>query len=277
MKTTYQIALTLASFAMPAFGQAAAQSAAPGVKVPVYEVVSVHENKADDGNISFNGTPSGIRLSGVPLVELLKDAYGLRYSTDEQVIGLPAWAKAKRWDIDAKVGEDDVAAYRKLTREQRDEMMQALLEDRFKLKAHRETTEGPVYDLVIGKHGSKLTPTNPEVNGPAGSRVSGCKQGCMSSSNGHLEAKGVELKDIAAFLTNETQRTVLDKTGLAGDYDFTIDWTSTRWGPPDAANKPGAPPEIFTAIQEQLGLKLEAAKGPVDSVVVDHVEEPSAN
>jgi uncharacterized protein (TIGR03435 family) len=277
MKTTYQIALTLASFAMPAFGQAAAQSAAPGFKVPVYEVVSVHENKADDGNISFNGTPSGIRLSGVPLVELLKDAYGLRYSTDEQVIGLPAWAKAKRWDIDAKVGEDDVAAYRKLTREQRDEMMQALLEDRFKLKAHRETTEGPVYDLVVGKHGSKLTPTNPEVNGPAGSRVSGCKQGCMSSSNGHLEAKGVELKDIAAFLTNETQRTVLDKTGLTGDYDFTIDWTSTRWGPPDAANKPGAPPEIFTAIQEQLGLKLEAAKGPVDSVVVDHVEEPSAN
>jgi uncharacterized protein (TIGR03435 family) len=277
MKKLLAALLGFGSLTSAALGQAPAQAAPLGAGVPVYEVVSVHENKADDGNISFNGTPSGIRLSGVPMVELLKDAYGLRYSTDEQVIGLPAWAKAKRWDIDAKVGEDDVAVYSKLTREQRDQMMQALLEDRFKLKAHRETTEGPVYDLVVGKHGSKLTPNNPEENGPAGSRVSGCKKGCMSSSNGHLEAKGVELKDIASFLTNETQRTVLDKTGLTGDYDFTIDWTSTRWGPPDAASKPGAPPEIFTAVQEQLGLRLEAAKGPVDSVVVDHIEEPSAN
>jgi uncharacterized protein (TIGR03435 family) len=275
MNKFFAVLLGFGSLTAAALAQASAPG--PAIKVPVYEVVSVRENKADDGNISFNGTPSGIRLSGVPMVALLKDAYGLRYSTDEQVIGLPAWAKAKRWDIDAKVGDDDLAVYRKLTREQRDEMMQTLLEDRFKLKAHRATTEGPVYDLVVGKRGSRLTPNNPEVNGPAGSRVSGCKKGCMSSNDSHLEAKGVELKDIAAFLTNETQRTVIDKTELTGDYDFTLDWTSTRYGPPDAANKPGAPPEIFTAIQEQLGLKLEAAKGPVDSVMVDHIEEPSAN
>jgi uncharacterized protein (TIGR03435 family) len=78
-------------------------------------------------------------------------------------------------------------------------------------------------------------------------------------------------------LTGETQRTVIDKTGLAAKYDFTLDWTSLRYGPKDAANLPGAPPEIFTAVQEQLGLKLESARGPVESVVVDHIEEPSAN
>ena len=269
--------LRLFTLAFLSIGMCSSSVAQLPAKLPVYEVVSVHENKADDGNMSFNGTPSGIRLSGVTLVELLKQAYGLLYSTEDQVIGLPAWAKSKRYDIDAKVGDEDVAAYGKLTREQRNDMIRALLEERFNLKAHRQTTEGPVYDLVVGKRGSKLTPTNSEVTGATGSLVSACKKGCMSSRNGHLEAKGVEMKDVAAFLTNETQRTVIDQTGLTREYDFTLDWTSLRWGPKDGANLPGAPPEIFTAVQEQLGLRLESGKGPVASVVVDHIEEPSDN
>jgi uncharacterized protein (TIGR03435 family) len=283
MKNRLRTMLALALFGATALGQAppAALVKAPVdaavAKLPVYEVASVREDKSDSGMTSFNGTPSGIRISGAPMVNLLKDAYGLYDSTDDQVIGLPPWAKAERFDIDAKVANEDVAAYRKLTREQRAAMLQAVLEDRFQLKAHHETNDGPVYNLVLGKHGSKLTVTNPEVTGAAGSHVSGCKQGCMSSNNGHLEAKGVEIKDIAAFLTDETQRTVIDKTGLTGKYDFTLDWTSLRWGPKDATNQPGAPPEIFTAVQEQLGLRLEAGKGPVESVVVDHIEEPSAN
>jgi uncharacterized protein (TIGR03435 family) len=260
-------------FGISAWGQS--MPPAPAAKLPVYEVVSVREHKDAHGN-SFNGTASGVRITA-SLAEVLKEAYGLFYLTDDQIVGLPPWAKSKEFDIEAKVADEDVAAYRKLTREQQGAMLLQALQDRFALKAHRETAEGPVYYLVVSRNGLKLALTNPEVNGPAGSHMSGCKSGCMWSSDGHLEAKGVDMTKIAGFLNRETQRTVIDKTGLTGSYDVTLDWTSTRYGPADAANQLGAPPEIFTAIQEQLGLKLEPGKGPVETIVVDHMEEPTAN
>jgi uncharacterized protein (TIGR03435 family) len=242
-----------------------------------YEVVSIKENIDGTNNVSMNSFPGGIKLCGVRLIDLVRSAYGLYYSNDDQIQGLPAWAHSKHFNIEARVGDDDLAAYGKLDRKGNDAMLQGILADRFKMTAHRVTNEEPVYALLIGKHGSKLVQFDLNAPSTNGRFIDGCKGGgCMSWGNGHLEAKGIAMEALVNFLTQETERTVIDKTGLSGKYDLTLDWTSTRHGqPPDPSSN--APPEIFTAVQEQLGLKLESQKGPVDGVIIDHVEEPSPN
>ena len=155
-------------------------------------------------------------------------------------------------------------------------MLRSILVDRFHLVAHREMREVPVYELVVGKHGSKLTPTDAGVASPEGSKTHGCHAGCMSSDNRHLDAKGVGMEAVCGFLSGKTQRTVVDRTGLASLYDFSLDWTA------DDAHENGlAPassaPELLTALQEQLGVRLQPSKGMVAMIVVDRVEQPSPN
>jgi uncharacterized protein (TIGR03435 family) len=242
-------------------------------KLPIFDVVSVKENREGTGNISFNSAPAGISITGAPMVNLVMEAYGLYNANEDQVEGLTGWAKAKRFDITGKVAEPDVPKLQTLTREQSGDMLLTVLVDRFHLAAHREVRQMPVYALVLTKHGSKLVATNPDVFGPAGSHVSGCKAGCMSSNERHLDGKGVGSEEIAQFLTRKLHRKVIDQTGLTGKYDLSLDWKPEQEQGADASNAA----DLLTAIQEQWGLKVEAAKGPVEYVVVDHVEEPSAN
>jgi uncharacterized protein (TIGR03435 family) len=150
-------------------------------------------------------------------------------------------------------------------------MVQRLLEDRFKLKVHHEMRDLPVYELVAAKGGPKLKPS-------ADTAVKLSELG-ITATAGHIEgrkAKVVMLTDVLGFQRETGSRKVLDKTGLVGEYDFTLRWTQeTEPGVPAPADAPW--PSLFTALQEQLGLKLELTKGPMDTIVIDYADMPSEN
>ncbi len=202
---------------------------------------------------------------------------------DDQVVGEPAWAKTELWDIDAKVGGDDVAALAKLNFDQRASMFLQIVTERFGLKVHHETRVLPVYDLVVARGGAKMALAKPFPNAPAIAR--GGPGRLMMTGQGKLEAEGTAIPYVASILENEVHRKVIDKTGLTGAYDFTLTWTPEAGTPAGLGGPPGtaapgpddAGPSIFTAVQEQLGLRLEASKGPVDVIVVDHIEKPAEN
>jgi uncharacterized protein (TIGR03435 family) len=148
-------------------------------------------------------------------------------------------------------------------------MFQQLLADRFKLKIHWETQDLPVYALVAAKKG----PIFHEWKDSDGSGT--------SASTGQFTAKGMTMAEIAMASTRELSqelgRVVIDKTGIDGRYNITLKWTPQTDGAEGTAPQPDAGPSIFTAIQEQLGLKLESTKGPVQVLIIDHVEMPTEN
>jgi uncharacterized protein (TIGR03435 family) len=154
------------------------------------------------------------------------------------------------------------------------QMVQQMLAERFKLAVHWEKKELPVYALVVRKGGPKLTAAKDTSGGTN-----------TSSSNGKLTARGVTMKKLSQTLTQilgrELGRDVIDKTGLDGRYDLVLTWSpqdnSAAMTTPSSDNSIAAGPSIFTALQEQLGLKLESTKGQVQTLVIDHVEQPSAN
>jgi uncharacterized protein (TIGR03435 family) len=160
-------------------------------------------------------------------------------------------------------------------------MVQSLLAERFELKVSQSSKELPIYALVVTKNGLKLSQTADPQPGPgAGTRSTTRLQ------PGELTARGMPMSALAERLSREVGRQVVDKTGLQGGYDFTLHWTpelQTRpLGAGDGSQGPATSPDatgpsIFTAIQEQLGLKLESQKGPVGTIVIDRIEKPSAN
>jgi uncharacterized protein (TIGR03435 family) len=179
-------------------------------------------------------------------------------------------------------------------------MLQVLLEDRFKLKVHREIRELPVYELTVAKGGLKMQqskctpgPPPPQENRPPGRglQVAGCGSllGGVNGLNRTENGIGTEIPSLLTFLANLTRREVIDKTGLTGRFDLHLEWApdEAMTAPPDplrpddptkpapSATAGGA--SIFAAIQEQLGLKLESTKGPAEVLVIDHVEKPTEN
>jgi len=207
-------------------------------------------------------TQDGFFTSGVSVEDLIQGAYEL--NMPDQISGLPGWAKTNSFDIEAKMDEDTAAAYKKLSRDERgrqqDLMMQAVLAGRFQLKVHHEIRQLPVYDLVIAKDGLKMKPAS------ANASIS------WSMGNGRFEGKSVPLDGLVYSLSNDVGRFVIDKTGLTGNYAIALKWT------PDGQQETAdSGPDIFAALEEQLGLKLVPAKGPVDTIVVDRIEKPSPN
>jgi bla regulator protein blaR1 len=265
---------------------------------PVYEVASIKPNKSGENMIRMMYTPDGLNLNGGTLDMLIKSAYGVE---DNQISGEPGWVKSDRYDIEAKMDGATAQALGKLDRDQRrvvaEKMLQALLADRFKLVIHRETKELPVYALLVAKNGPKLHESKPGETYPNGmkgidGRPAGAGMMMMRGNGGPLTGQGIPIANLAHILSMQLGRTVIDKTGLTGKYDFTLQWTPDEsqgpmmGGPgpgPGGQGPGGAPPpdtsgpSIFTAIQEQLGLKLESEKGPVEIIVIDHVEKPSEN
>jgi uncharacterized protein (TIGR03435 family) len=196
----------------------------------------------------------------VPLQLLLREVYGVE---DDQIAGAPSWVNSEKYDIDAKVNEADVAKLQKLNIDQRKLMLQPLLADRFELKFHRGTKDLPLYALVIAKNGPKLQESNPDdPNGLKGTQV-------RLMGRGHIKAQGISMAVFIHEMSRQLDRTVVDKTGLTGNYDFTLQWT------PDEGEPSG--PSIFAAIQEQLGLKLESQKDGVEMLFIDHIEKPLEN
>jgi uncharacterized protein (TIGR03435 family) len=184
-----------------------------------------------------------------PLKSLVCFAYQLR---EHQVAGGPGWFETEPFDVTAKA--DEHASYDQLRT-----MVQTLLADRFQLKFHRETREQPIYALVLAK------------NGPKFQEAKAAGIGVGIGGWGRLKGNGADMATFASALSGRLGRSVVDRTGLKGLYDFLLTWT------PDEAQADNPGPSLFTAIQEQLGLKLESAKGPVEILVVDRAERPSEN
>jgi len=249
--------------------------------LPRFEVATVKPSMSD-GWVTTKFTPDGIQIRNAPLILIIRQATGLLNSNDDQVIGAPAWAKTEKYDIDAKVSESDVPRLDKLSRMERNEMMQSVLVDRFNFAAHRETKELPVYELVVAKGGPKLKEAVPGDTYPNGLKddQGQSSPGTMRVGLGAVDCQAIPITALAEILTQLAGRTVVDKTGLTSKYDITL-----RWSPEDShptsdaggAGSDGTDVDFLTAIQEQLGLKLIPAKGPVNALVVDHIEKPSEN
>jgi len=240
----------------------AAQQAAPK---PAFEVATIKRNVslAEGGSI---GMQPGGRFSAVNAD--LRFMIATMYRTGprlfaSQIIGLPDWATTEHWDITAKVtddlaGESPQDLFRKMP-----PMVQSLLEDRFKLKLHRDKQPQPTYALVVvPRDGSKARQFHPTT-------IDCLKESMrcqIQSSPGHFSGVGVSIPTLMISLSNAVERVVVDRTGLKGSFDVDLDWSSDP-----SSDKPS----IFTAVQEQLGLKLEFERNPVDVVIVDHVERPA--
>jgi uncharacterized protein (TIGR03435 family) len=257
------------------------------VKIPEFDVVSVKPNKSDNNGMRIMFNPDGYSATNVSPKLLIQVAYGIR---EDLISGGPSWAESARYNFDAKVAGPDVDALKKLNPEQRRSMLQPALADRFKLKVHSETKQLPVFELVIAKSGSKLKEATPDAtyaNGIKGPDGVG-RAGMMRMGRGQLTGQGVSIATLVNLLSQQLHQTVIDKTGLTGKYDLELTWTPDQGSEPMFKGTDGSPqradaaqdasgPSVFTAIQEQLGLKLQSTKGPVETLVIDHIEMPSEN
>jgi bla regulator protein BlaR1 len=259
-------------------------------KVPDFAVASIKPDKSGTNMVRIMFGPDGFTANNVPVKLLIRQAFNVN---DDQIAGEPAWASSSYFDVDAKVDSADVPAMKNLTLDQRRQMIRSLLEDRFALKTHEETKELPVYVLVIAKGGLKMKEAKPGDTYPSGLKGPDGQHGgagmMMFDASGQITAQGVLVSNLTRLLSQQTGRTVIDKTGLTGKYDFSLQLPPMK-GMMPAPPAPGsgsaaggddsgddAGPSIFTALQEQLGLKLESQKAPLPLIVIDHIEQPSAN
>ncbi len=274
-------------------GGFAQAGAGMGGKAPAFEVVSIRQNKSSGPCSSMQAaiTPDGYHLKNCPLMIPILTVYTPTDMGDagfyRDVTGAPEWMNAERYDIEAKVAEADLAAWQNSTTRNAmlRAMLQTLLVERCKLAVHRETKEVSAYALVIGKNGPRLKAaesTDAQVilrKHPDGGTIPGGLGGAVLVANpvrGQFNLYGSSTKTLALLLTHFAgERPVIDKTGLTGSYDIELQM-SVR---PDAAasDAPDMGPSVFTAVQEQLGLKLEPTRGTVETLVIDHFERPTEN
>jgi uncharacterized protein (TIGR03435 family) len=240
--------------------------------LPEWDVAVVKPHAADDNTMSWRSTDDSVDLVNLSLENMICNAWDLN---EFQVSGLSGWMKSGRFDLTAKVSADDVAAYKKLSLTQRAEMLQKLLIERFQLKVHMETKTLPIYDLVVDKSGSKLKPTT-AIAAPSKEEMRAnpdkYKRGSFTTSPGRFEGTGVRVDSLTSQLENALGKPVRDATGLTGVYDITL-----HYRPDQTAADNDDVPSVFSAVQEQLGLKLVPAKGPVETLVVDAAQKPDAN
>jgi uncharacterized protein (TIGR03435 family) len=219
---------------------------------------------ADGARTHIYNSPrtSEFKAVNVTLRALLEVAYSI---PETQMLSGPAWASTDKFDLeaksDARFDEHLATLSVEQGKEVKRQMLQALLADRFKLAAHAEKREMPIFALVIAKGGPRLITTNESAVGLSGGR-------------GQITVQGGDdaLAVLAFELSWRLGRPVIDQTGLKGRYELTLNWTED-----DVPSPASSGPSLFTAIQEQLGLKLEATKGPVPVLVIDHAERPSEN
>jgi len=260
--------------------------ATPAAATLAFDAISIHPTKpgmtTTSNGVTINrmftqDTPDGYHVGNGTLKFLIMDAYGVKW---DSIVGGPDWIEINGYDIDAKVTPAADAPPPKLTKAQRKQMIQSLLADRFKLVVHNETKDAPIYELQIAKSGSKLPESTPNdgfakgIKGPDGNSVPIGYP--MLLGRGRLFGQAVSIDSLIDYLKQELKRPVVDKTGLTGKYNLSLEWT------PDSMTASDSPtgasgPSLFTAVQEQLGLKLTSTRGPVKTLVIDHVEPPSPN
>lgn len=220
-----------------------------------FEVASVHRNLNGGENTGINILPGGrISVTNATLKTLIRNACGI---LSFQLAGEAGWIDSEYYNIEAKTGAGE-----SLSEEQLKPYLQSLLADRFHLKVHWETSEENVYALVVEKSGPRMK-ENPEGKDPSMNTQ-------KNSGRVQMKGVGVPMAMLAANLGNQLGRIVVDKTGLAGAWDFQGTWEIEP--APDSVA-----PSIFTGVREQLGLRLVPQKGPVNMLVIDHAERPSEN
>jgi uncharacterized protein (TIGR03435 family) len=256
-----------------------------------FAVASVRRNLSGTGSCDPEHlylTADGFRMANCPLIAALFMAYvpadgsAFGFSVDGRVVGAPDWMKSEKYDIDARIDTANVAAWQNpaTQKEMLHEMMQSLLAERCRMAVHREMRDKPVYVLVVGKNGPKIQEAETVV--PAAilakhPNVGAIPGGGMFApgAGGSMELYGVPMGTLAVVLSNMAEREVVDKTGLTGTYDIKLEMMQP--GPPAEDGTQDSAPSIFTVVQEQLGLRLESAKGSVETLVIDHVERPTEN
>jgi uncharacterized protein (TIGR03435 family) len=264
--------LAAAALAFAAAGSAAHTQ--DGGAPPAFEVASVKPT-SPDSHFEIRLDPGKYTATRVQLRLLIQDAYSVE---EFRISGAPAWVFNDLWDMVAKSDGAFGVERRKL-------MLQTLLAERFQLRVHWESREMPVYALVVDKNGPKLGTPKPDEEmelwiepRPQGARMVG---------------RRATMRQLAGFLGEWMRRTVLDKTGLSGEYDFRTEWTPDEREPIGTemmmgtrlrqAEEGSTPPEdapglsLTAALRERMGLKLKSAKGPVEILIIDHVEKASGN
>ena len=267
VKNAHTLTAVLALGAWGAAGHA--QSTATSVDKtagPKFEVASIKPADPNVRGFRIQTDPGGRYIAtGVTVKFLIAQAYGVR---DFQISGAPGWTDSARYEINAK-GEKGIED----KPDQMALMLQELLTDRFHLKLTREAKEMPIYALVLAKNGAKLKES-----------TKGEDERSMRTGRGRVEAQSAPIAMLVMQLSQQLGRFVLDKTGLTGNYDFKLEWTpefgqpiGPKEGAAESVPVDSSGPTLFTALQEQLGLRLESTKGPVEMLVIDRVEKPTEN
>lgn len=261
-----------------------------------FEVASIRQNESAKARMSIRpGLHGRFSATNATVSGLLSWAYSV---PDYRIIGGPSWIRSKGYDIEAKV-----EAEQETTHALFQSRLQALLADRFKLRIHHESREYPIYELLIAKNGPKIQETKsgscvaPNLTAPARRPPAGEPSQCglLWVSRGRITGALIPLSNLTGALSHILKEPVLDKTGLSGRYDIHLEWVpdevpeplsakSVSSHPAEASPADEAPelvpllgPSLPQALQDQCGLKLESRKGPVDVIVIDHVERPSEN
>lgn len=218
-----------------------------------FEVTSVKLNTSSGNAIGAKSSPGSTRWTNVPLKILITQTYRMK---EYQVVGGPSWIESDRWDIEGKAAGP--ATVREMI-----PMTEALLADRFQLRFHRETRQLPAYRLTVAKGGLKIAPAHPQD----AEHWWGTRPG-----PGSLEMRGATIQEFAWWLSAQLNQPVIEGTGLTGRYDLKLEWAEDDNALTDAAKWP-----VFEAAERQLGVRLEATKGPVEVLVIDQVQKASVN
>jgi uncharacterized protein (TIGR03435 family) len=259
------------------------------VSAQTFDVASIKQNTSGSERGQFGGPPSRFTATNVPALRFITFAYQMQ---DFLIEKAPDWLNTARWDINAKADGNFPAATIDGPDPRRD-MLRALLVDRFKLAVHRETRERPVYALVLAQPDQPLSPRlhpssvdcaalgaafrRGEVKTPpmTPDNTSDCS---ISTPAGRVSFGTQPMRQVAAFLSDIAQRPVVDRTGLSGNFSAVITYMPDNGLRQTGADQPAADPNsasIFTALREQLGLRLDSTRGNVEVLVIDHVERPS--
>jgi uncharacterized protein (TIGR03435 family) len=224
-----------------------------------YDVVSITINRSKSSHTDVDSTDRTYIATNIRIKQLLETAYGIK---EDLITGIPAPLVSTRFDIQAKLLEVPPDLHKSPNLKEGD-MVRAFLINRFALQAHIESKIEPVYELVVAAKKSKLIISSDAISGPD---IRG--NGAYS-----FNARNLTMDDLANLLSDKLHRTVTNKTSLIGRYDFVLSWSSDDSPTPSSEDRP----VLFTALQEQLGLKLRSSKGLVRTLVVDHIEMPTPN
>jgi len=238
----------------------AAPSRGQAIPEPAFEVASV-KAAASGNRTRIDFLPGGrLTVTSMALKTLLSVAYDLR---EFQIAGGPEWMTSARYDVTAKT-ESPSATTQEMVR-----MLRTLLTERFKLAVRSEMKDLPVYELVVDSGGLKLADSADTT------------KLTLDGGNGRAHGTKVTMGVLSQFLSMQVGRPVIDRTGVSGAYDLTLTWVPDTNPTPSSPDNPRAAdssgPSIFTAVQEQLGLKLTSRRGPVPSIVIEHAERPTEN